>query len=118
MASFFLIALSYTCVANVFLITALTPLLTAIFARMILKTNVPLRTWIAIFVVWLGVAWMLRLSFVSQEPLDRRDFWGILIVFLIPVFSGSNLVLLQGWGRCKNMLPSITLGGLLLSSAR
>ena len=54
----FMLALSLTTVANVLVTMALSPLLTALLARVFLHHRLPLRTWSAIVVASCGIAWM------------------------------------------------------------
>ncbi|MBP7423693.1 MAG: EamA family transporter, partial [Sulfuritalea sp.] len=54
----FMVALTLTSVANVLVAMATGPLLTALSARIFLGHRLPARTWIAIGVAGLGIAWM------------------------------------------------------------
>ncbi len=115
MSGLFLIALAYTTVTHVFLITALGPMLAAILARIVLKTHVPLRTWIAILIAWSGLAWMVTGGGKAGALPDSTQMFGIFIALLVPCMSSTNLVILQGWGKGKNMIPSVGLGGVFAS---
>ena len=59
----FIIALSYTTVANVILIQAIVPLLAALMAWIVFRERIPLSTWGAIVAVIFGVAIMVSGSF-------------------------------------------------------
>ncbi len=54
----FMVALTLTRVANVLVTMALAPLLTALIARVVLGHRLPTRTWVAIAVAGIGIAWM------------------------------------------------------------
>ena len=54
----FMVAMTLTTVANVLLVMAICPLVTALFARAFLKQTLPTRTWLAILVGGAGIAWM------------------------------------------------------------
>src|SRR5690606_24989574 len=54
----FMIAITLTTVANVLVTLAIGPLVTAVFARVLLQHRLPRRTWVAIGVAGIGIAWM------------------------------------------------------------
>ena len=54
----FMVAITMTTVANVLVTMAIAPLLTALVARVVLGQRLPLRTWAAIVVAGVGIAWM------------------------------------------------------------
>ena len=54
----FMVALSLTTVANVLVTMSLSPLFTAVFARVFLHQPIPARTWWAIAIAGAGIAWM------------------------------------------------------------
>src|SRR5205085_12169245 len=56
----YVVALSLTSTANTLVIIGLSPLITAVLARLTLADPVPLRTWIAIPAAAAGIAWMFR----------------------------------------------------------
>ena len=61
----FMVAITLTTVANVLITLALGPLLTALVSRIFLAHRLHLRTWGAIVVAGLGIAWI----FASQVQL-------------------------------------------------
>jgi drug/metabolite transporter (DMT)-like permease len=63
----FMVALTLTSVANVLVAMATGPLLTALAARLFLGDRLPARTWAAIGVAGLGIAWMF-----GAEAMQRR----------------------------------------------
>ena len=54
----FMVAITMTTVANVLVTMAIAPLVTALVARVALGQRLPARTWAAIVVAGIGIAWM------------------------------------------------------------
>jgi drug/metabolite transporter (DMT)-like permease len=54
----FMLAITLTTVANVLVTMAIGPLITALFTRLFLRHRLPARTWLAIAVGGVGIAWM------------------------------------------------------------
>lgn len=113
----FMLALTLTTVANVLVMSAVGPLLTAVFARVFLHHRLPRRTWAAISIGGVGIVWMF-----GQEAGDGASFTGTLIATLVPVAASTNWTLLQFIGHRANsrdptevpdMLPAAMIGGLL-----
>jgi drug/metabolite transporter (DMT)-like permease len=102
----FMLALSLTTVANVLVTMSLSPLFTAVFARVFLGQPVPTRTWWAIVVAGMGIGWM----FGGQlgGPLA-----GVAVALGVPLAAATNWCLLQKVGRDVDMLPAVLLGALL-----
>jgi drug/metabolite transporter (DMT)-like permease len=92
----FMVAISLTSVANVLVTMALGPLLTALLARVVLRHHLPMRTWVAIWVASLGIAWMFGHQMGAVDGL-----LGIAVALAVPVAAASNWCLLQyvGHGR-------------------
>lgn len=108
----FMLALTLTRVANVLVVMALGPLLTALFARVFLGHRLDLRSRVAIAVGSLGVAAM----FASEMSLgSAASVTGLLIAFIVPVATATNYTLLQG--RADADMPLAVLLGALLSAA-
>jgi drug/metabolite transporter (DMT)-like permease len=109
----FMVALSLTTVANVLVTMSLSPLFTAIFARVFLRQPIPARTWWAIAVAGAGIAWM----FGGQLG---GPWLGVIVALGVPLAAASNWCLLQkvgqtnqGEGRAPDMLPAVLIGALL-----
>ena len=103
----FLFALSLTTTANALVVMAVSPLLTALIAWIFLKDPVPLRTWIAVGVGALGIAWM----FASQ--IEGGHFLGMAVAFLIPVAAAINVVVLRASAAQLDLIPAVMLGGAI-----
>ncbi|MCE4539954.1 DMT family transporter [Pelomonas sp. P7] len=108
----FMVALSLTTVANVLVTMSLGPLLTALFARAFLRQHVPGRTWAAIVVAGIGIAWMF-----GQQAGSGGSLVGVLVALGVPLAAASNWCLLQKVGSRGDMLPAVLIGALLSMSA-
>lgn len=89
MFTFYMLALTLTSVANVLVTLAIGPLVTALFARIFIGHKVPLRTWAAIVVAGIGIAWM----FGSQ--LTGVQLLGTLVALAVPLAGAANWTLTQ-----------------------
>lgn len=112
----FMVALSLTTVANVLVTMSLGPLLTAVFARVFLRQRIPARTWAAIAVAGIGIAWM----FGQQAGAGGRLI-GVVVALGVPLAAASNWCLLQHvgsrGGEGADMLPAVLLGALMSMAA-
>lgn len=107
----FMVALSLTTVANVLVTMALGPLLTALFARAFLGQQIEARTWLAIAVATLGIAWM----FGHQAGL-AGGLSGVLVALGVPLAAATNWCVMQhaaSRGQGADMLPAVLLGALI-----
>ena len=110
----FMLALSLTSVANVLVTMAIAPMFTALSARLVLAHRLPTRTWVAIVVAGVGIAWM----YGEQVAVgDTRQLLGTLVALAVPVAAAINWTLLQHLkarpGAAADMLPAVLLGALL-----
>jgi drug/metabolite transporter (DMT)-like permease len=111
----FMVALTLTSVANVLVAMATGPLLTALAARIFLGDRLPARTWAAIGVAGLGIAWMF-----GAEAMRGASLLGSLVALGVPLGSSANFTLLQhqarrarDGGESQDMLPAVLLGATL-----
>lgn len=106
----FMVALSLTTVANVLVTMSLGPLLTALFARVFLHQHIPARTWGAIVVASIGIAWMF-----GQQAGAGGSLIGVIVALGVPLAAATNWCLLQkvGQGSGADMLPAVLLGALM-----
>ena len=102
----FMVALSLTTVANVLVTMSLSPLFTAVFARLFLRQPIPARTWWAIAVAAAGIAWM----FGGQVG---GPLLGVFVALGVPLAAASNWCLLQKVGQKGDMLPAVLIGALI-----
>lgn len=111
----FMLALTLTTVANVLVTMAIAPLFTALVARVALGHRLAVRTWMAIVIAGLGIAWMYAREVGGG---DARAVLGTAVALAVPVAAAVNWVLIQhnrGAGQI-DMLPAVLIGALLSSA--
>ncbi len=110
----FMMALSLTTVANVLITMALAPLFTALASRIFLGHRLPLRTWGAIAVAGLGIAWMYGRE-VSGA--GAQHLLGTAVALGVPIAAAANWTVMQhlnhGDDEGGDMLPAVLVGALL-----
>ena len=108
----FMVALTLTTVANVLVTMAIAPLLTALLARVALGHRLALRTWIAIAVAGIGIAWMYA-SEVSGA--DARNVLGTLVALCVPIAAATNWTLIQHSRQARDvdLLPAVLIGATI-----
>ncbi len=115
----FMVALTLTTVANVLVIMALGPLMTALLARLFLAQRLPPRTWLAILLAGGGVAWMFARQLGAGVSLT-----GSVVALAVPLAASINWTLLQAAGHrdmastaegaiAPDMLPAVLLGAMI-----
>ncbi|OYU11582.1 MULTISPECIES: DMT family transporter [unclassified Limnohabitans] len=108
----FMVALTLTAVANVLITMAAGPLLTALFTRVFLRHQLPLRTWVAIVLAGVGIGWM----YGSQLSLGDPNFLiGSLVALCVPIAGAVQWTLAQksqNEGHSLDLVPSVLLGAL------
>lgn len=116
----FMLALSFTTVANVLIIMAVGPLFTALLARWTLGHALAPRTWAAIVAAGLGIVGMYGSQFVEalgNPALDTRALvLGSLVALCVPVAGAVNWTVVQrsqSHGERIDLVPSVLLGALL-----
>jgi drug/metabolite transporter (DMT)-like permease len=117
----FMVAITMTTVANVLITLAIGPLVTALFARVVLHHKLPRRTWVAIGIAGLGIAWM----FGHEMQLGSGSLAGMAVAFAVPLAGAANWTLLQHMAHgsgdpdepVQDMLPAVWIGAVLSSLA-
>ena len=92
----FMVALTMTRVANVLVTMSISPLLTAVCARIFLHHRQPARTWIAITVAGAGIAWMFGRS---MQAADAQSLAGMAVALAVPLSTALNYTVLHFAGR-------------------
>ena len=109
----FMVALTLTAVANVLITMAVGPLLTALITRVFLGHRLPARTWVAIVLAGVGIAWM----YGSQLSLGDPNFLiGSLVALCVPIAGSVQWTLTQksqSEGQNLDLVPSVMLGALM-----
>ena len=108
----FMVALTLTTVANVLVTMAIAPLLTALVARVWLGHRLALRTWAAIVVAGIGIAWMYGREVGAADP---RQLAGTLVALGVPIAAALNWTLIQHTRSRADvdLLPAVLVGALL-----
>jgi len=106
----FVVALAYTTVANILLMQAGVPLLAALFAWVLFRERVATATWVAIFVVILGVAIM-----VSESLDGAVSPIGDGLALLIAVAFSIATVITRRFAHVR-MTPATCLGTLIAAT--
>lgn len=116
----FMLALTFTSVANVLIMLSLGPLLTALLARVVMGHQLPLRTWMAVLVAGLGIAYMYGQQLIvalSDPAIDTdRLLLGSLTALCVPVAGAVNWTVVQrsqSHGKTIDLVPSVLLGAVL-----
>lgn len=110
----FMLAMTLTTVANVLVTMSLAPLVTALISRVWLKHRLPGRTWVAIVLAGVGIAWMYGSQVAGGSP---RDLLGTLVALTVPLAGGTMWTLLQHNAQAhpddhRDMTPAVLLGSL------
>ena len=114
----FMVAITLTTVATVLVTMAIGPLVTAIFSRIFLNHRMPTRTWVAIGVAGIGIAWM----FGRHALAGGASLTGALVALGVPLAAAANWTLLQHLHQRHaadaavkepQMLPAVLLGALM-----
>ena len=106
----FMVALVLMPVANVLVTMAAGPLLTAVLARVFIGHRIAPRTWGAIAVAGLGIAWMYG-SEVSSLPLA-----GTLVALCVPIAAAINWTVVQHsqrHGHSVDLVPAVLVGAAI-----
>lgn len=115
----FMVAITLTSVANVLITMAVSPLITALFARIFLRHRLPARTWCAIAAGGAGIAWMFGNEAASP---GSGALIGTSIALAVPLAAGVNWTVLQHVGHGpgdpqeggrEDMLPAVLIGAAI-----
>lgn len=112
----FMVAITMTSVANVLITMASAPLLTALISRVFLGHRLVVRTWAAIVVAGIGIAWMYAREFSAADP---QHLMGTLIALAVPIAAAVNWVTIQHTRRNADvdLLPAVLIGAALSALA-
>jgi len=118
----FMLALTFTTVANVLVIMSVGPLFTALLARVALGQRLALRTWLAIVAAGAGIVYMYGSQFLQAfgDPTVQTGglVAGSLFALCVPVAAAINWTVVQRGqthGEKIDLVPSVLLGGVLSS---
>lgn len=118
----FMLALTFTTVANVLVIMSVGPLFTALVARVFIGQQLALRTWVAIVAAGMGIVYMYGSQFLQafSDPAMQPGglVVGSLAALCVPVAAAVNWTVVQRsqtQGEKIDLVPSVLLGGVLSS---
>lgn len=114
----FMLALTMTSVVNVLVTLAVGPFITALVARVFIGHRIAPRTWVAIAMAGVGIAWMHG----SQVSLDASDgqLAGTLVALLVPIAAAVNWTVVQrsqAHGEKIDLVPAVLVGAAISSLA-
>ncbi len=107
----FMVALTMTSVGNVLVTMAIGPLLTALLAWLVIGHRMPARTWAAIVVAGVGIAYMFVRQFDGQGALV-----GMMVALGVPVASAINWTVVQRsqiHGERVDLVPAVLVGAVI-----
>lgn len=110
----FMLAITLTTVANVLVTMAVAPLFTALASWALLRHRLPPRTWSAIALAGVGIAWMYG---TQMQGGDARHWLGTIVALAVPVAAAANWTLLQHdrthGGRATDFMPAVLIGAVM-----
>ena len=112
----FMMALTLTSVANVLITLAAGPFLTALLARVLIGHRIAMRTWLAIAVAGLGIAWMFGGDLQANG--DGSQLAGTLVALLVPMAGAINWTVVQrsqAQGDKVDLVPAVMVGAFISS---
>jgi len=112
----FMMALTLTSVANVLITLAVGPFLTALLARLVIGHRIAMRTWLAIAVAGLGIAWMFGGDLQANG--DGSQLAGTLVALLVPMAGAINWTVVQrsqAQGDKVDLVPAVMVGAFISS---
>ena len=107
----FMVALTLTSVANVLVTMSIGPLLTALLARVFIGHLIGPRTWLAIGLAGVGIAWM----YAGQMDLSDA-MTGTLVALMVPLAGASNWTVVQysrQHGKNVDLVPAVLVGAVI-----
>ncbi|QBM28249.1 DMT family transporter [Hydrogenophaga pseudoflava] len=118
----FMLALTFTSVANVLVIMAAGPLFTAVIARVFIGQRLPGRTWAAIVTAGAGIVYMygsqMWAAFTDPAANASGLVLGSLASLCVPVGGAINWTVVQRsqqHGESIDLVPSVLVGALISS---
>lgn len=110
----YMVALTLTSVANVLVTMSLGPLMTALIARIFIGHRIALRTWIAIVMAGLGIAYMYAPQIAGGQIL------GTLVALCVPIAGATNWTVTQNahaQGHDVDLVPAVFVGAVISALA-
>lgn len=118
----FMLALTFTSVANVLIIMSIGPLLTALIARIAIGQRLPVRTWVAMVFAAMGIVYMYGRQFALALADPSMGTSGLvvgsLIAVCVPLAGAVNWTVVQRGqteGDRVDLVPAVLLGAVICS---
>jgi drug/metabolite transporter (DMT)-like permease len=111
----FMVALTLASTASVLVTMSLGPLLTALAARLFIGHRLPARTWVAIVVAGLGIAWMYGTQ-LMRGGAAGGSLLGTLVALCVPLAGATNWTVVQharAKGHDIDLVPAVLIGAAL-----
>jgi drug/metabolite transporter (DMT)-like permease len=106
----FMVALTMTSTGNVLVTSAVGPLFTALAARVFIGHRMAGRTWGAIAVAGIGIAWM------YGDQFEKGPMTGTFVALCVPLALACNWTVLQhahAQGHDVDLVPAVLIGAVL-----
>ena len=106
----FMVALTLTSVANVLVTMSVGPFLTALMARVVIGHRIPVRTWTAILVAGVGIAYMYAAQVAGGQ------IAGTLVALCVPLAGAVNWTVVQrsqARGQNIDLVPAVLVGAVI-----
>ncbi|MEP7329851.1 MAG: DMT family transporter [Betaproteobacteria bacterium] len=103
---FFIGSLTRTTVANTFVLMSVSPFLAALAGWFVLREHVPVRTWVAMAVAFIGIIVMFG------GAVDAGQLIGNLMALGVSVCFAAQLMVLRKFHATVDMLPQVLIAGL------
>jgi len=101
----FIAAIGRTTAANLVFILALNPVFAAMLARLVLKETIPVWTWLAMFLSFIGV------GIIVQDGLTTGTWTGDVMALVVALCTAVALTVIRKTGR--NVVTSLATGSLV-----
>lgn len=110
----FMIALTLTSTSNTLIVSCTSPLLTALLARIVLRTPISRATWAAIAIAVGGMVWIFSGGVAAGNP---RDVLGMCIALSVPLASAVNIITFKHSGHSVDLVPAVCVGAVFSALA-
>jgi drug/metabolite transporter (DMT)-like permease len=104
---FFIIALSMTTVANTLVIMSVSPFITALLGRWLLRERIAGQAYAAMAVALVGI------TIMFWDSLQSGGVLGTLIALGVPLSFSANLLVLRRAGTSVDMVPTVFIAGVI-----
>jgi drug/metabolite transporter (DMT)-like permease len=111
----FMLALTQIPVANVLILSSLSPLAASLFAALMLRERLTLLNSFCIALALLGATIMVAGDFFSAETggLEKFNFTGTIFALFVPFAAALNWTFIKRSGATVDLAPAIMLGAFL-----